>query len=119
MAQENLYKGCDKAALLSLHDALNILKGKWEVPVIGLLLEQKRRFNEMKKSLHGITPRQLSMVLNNLEMNGIVLRKPNQFSPGDFCEYELTPSGHRLENLIFEIVEWGRQHRRIYFSRNQ
>ena len=36
MAQENLYKECDKTALLSLHDALNILKGKWEVPVIGL-----------------------------------------------------------------------------------
>lgn len=119
MAQEDLYKECDKAALLSLHDALNILKGKWEIPVIGLLLEQKRRFNEIKKSLQGITPRQLSIVLNNLEMNGIVLRRSNEYSPDDFCEYELTQSGYLLENLILEIVKWGRQHRRLYFSQNQ
>ena len=83
------------------------------------LLDKKRRFNEIKKSLQGITPRQLSIVLNNLEMNGIVFRKLNQYSPRDFCEYELTPSGYLLENLIIEIVKWGRQHRRIYLSHNQ
>lgn len=99
--------------LKGLQDALEILKGKWKVLVIGLLsLNGKKRFNEMQRELNGITAKMLSKELKDLEMNRLVKRTVVDSMPVS-VEYELTEYGKTLHTVILEIADWGARHRKV------
>ncbi len=53
-------------------DAFDIIGGKWKFPVIYSLCADKQRFKELEKDLNSITPKALTKVLKDLEMNGLV-----------------------------------------------
>ncbi|WP_256012756.1 winged helix-turn-helix transcriptional regulator [Desertivirga xinjiangensis] len=54
----------------AIQDALYVLNGKWKLPLIYTLIEKPRRFNEIQQAIQGITPKNLSRQLKELEMNG-------------------------------------------------
>lgn len=96
-----------------MQDALDVLKGKWSVYVIGyLVLHGKSRFNEMQRSIPGITAKMLSKELKDLEMNKLVKRTVIDSMPVA-VEYELTEYGSTLEKVISEITHWGLEHRKV------
>jgi DNA-binding HxlR family transcriptional regulator len=107
---ENIKK-CPTQFVLAVNDTLNVISGKWKLPIIGSLLFGKKRFKEMEKSIPKITPRMLSKELKELEINGIVSRTVYNTIPLT-VEYELTDAGKKVEKLINVIVEWGIQHRK-------
>src|SRR5258705_276573 len=59
---------CTKA-LIPVRDALDILSGKWKLPIIIALSFGNRRFSELGKQVHGITDKMLSKELRELEIN--------------------------------------------------
>lgn len=108
--------GCS-SHLKGLQDALEILKGKWKVLVIGSLsLNGKRRFNEMQRELSGITAKMLSKELKDLEVNRLVKRTVIDSTPVS-VEYELTEYGKTLNPVIIEIANWGAEHRKVIMQR--
>src|SRR5678815_4469909 len=64
---------CTKA-LIPVRDALDILSGKWKLPIIIALSFGNKRFSELAKQVHGITDKMLSKELRELEMNELVKR---------------------------------------------
>lgn len=98
-------------SLLPVRDALDILSGKWKIPIIIALTFGNKRFKEMQREIHGITAKMLSKELKDLEMNQLVKRTVYDTSPVT-VEYALTPYGESLEKVIRELGEWGRQHRK-------
>jgi DNA-binding HxlR family transcriptional regulator len=105
-------KSCPTQFVLAINDTLNVLVGKWKLPIIGSLLFGKKRFREMEREIARITPRMLSKELKDLEMNGIVKRTVHDTIPVT-VEYELTPSGKTLSNVLDSMIDWGMQHRKI------
>lgn len=103
-------KSCPIQFVLAVNDTLNVISGKWKMPIIGSLLFNKKRFTEIQRNIPKITPRMLSKELKDLEMNGIVKRTVYDSLPVT-VEYELTPSAKSLSHVLDTIVEWGINHR--------
>jgi DNA-binding HxlR family transcriptional regulator len=85
-----------------------IVCGKWTLLVIRDLAEGRSRFCELERSLHGISPRTLSLRLRALEQEGIVKRQTYPEVPPR-VEYALTDKGRALVPLIESMRTYGRE----------
>jgi DNA-binding HxlR family transcriptional regulator len=112
MSQLEQVKKCSGSYVLAVNDTMNVIKGKWKLPIIGSLLYGSKRFKELEREIPKITPRMLSKELKELELNGIVQRKAYNTMPVT-VEYELTSSGKSFKKVLDVMVEWGLQHRKI------
>lgn len=104
-------KACSIQFVLAVNDTLNVINGKWKLPIIGSLLYNKKRFTEIQRNIPKITPRMLSKELKELELNGVVRRNVYDTLPVT-VEYELTPSAQTLSEVLDKMVEWGLKHRK-------
>lgn len=104
---------------LPVKDTLDVISGKWKLPIMGSLIQGKKRFKELERDIPNITPRMLSKELRELEVNQLVSRTVYSTIPPT-VEYELTPYGNTLKKVLEAMAEWGTQHRkRIIGSRKK
>jgi DNA-binding HxlR family transcriptional regulator len=113
--EENLEKGECKLRILPVQDALEILSGKWKLPIIIALLHGVKRFSEISKEVTGITDRMLSKELRDLEMNHLVKRTVYDTFPVT-VEYTMTEYGETLKDVIGALYDWGKNHRIKVFN---
>lgn len=114
---EHLSKDACAKALLPVSDALDILSGKWKLPIIISLTFGRKRFKQIQREIEGITPKMLSKELKELEMNELASRHVYDTLPVT-VEYELTPYGKTLKPLIGELHNWGAKHRKRIIARS-
>jgi len=114
----NEAKACPVQFVLAVNDTLNVISGKWKLPIIGSLLFNKKRFTEILRNIPKITPRMLSKELKDLEMNGIVTRTVYNSIPVS-VEYELTESAKTLGEVLDKMLEWGLNHRKAVLSNSK
>jgi DNA-binding HxlR family transcriptional regulator len=93
----------------SLKDVLDIIGGKWAMPIIYHLSIGKMRFKEMERSIEGINTRMLVKELKNMEANGIVTREVFATVPPT-VEYALTKKGEKLLPSIHSLYQWGQEY---------
>lgn len=88
--------------------ALEIIGGKWRIPIIWELSTEKSvRYNEIKRSIPGITNIMLTRSLKALEEHGIVKRiEYNKIPP--HVEYSLTDMCKDLLPALKIINKWGK-----------
>lgn len=98
-------------SILPIRDVLDILSGKWKLPILMLLMFEKRRFKDLQNNIHGITPKMLVKELRQLEINELVNRTVYDESPV-YIEYSITPYGRTLKKIIVEMEDWGKKHRK-------
>ncbi|MGY5851834.1 winged helix-turn-helix transcriptional regulator [Salegentibacter sp. F14] len=118
ISQLERVKKCSGEFVLAINDTMNVLNGKWKLPIIGSLLFGKKRFKELEREIPKITPRMLSKELKDLEVNGIVIRTVYDTIPVK-VEYELTKSGNHLNTVLDAMIEWGLQHRKMVFGKKE
>lgn len=106
---------CTGEYILAVNDTMNVLNGKWKIPIIAVLLYGKKRFGEIEKLIPKINPRMLSKELRDLESNGIVNRTVYNTIPVS-VEYELTKSGRSFRKVLEIMLEWGMDHRKDFFA---
>lgn len=109
-------KSCPVKFVLAVNDTLNVINGKWKLPIIGSLLFNKKRFTEIQRNIPKITPRMLSKELKDLEMNGMVKRTVFDTTPVS-VEYELSKSAKSICEVLDKMLEWGIQHRKSVISK--
>ncbi len=110
-------KSCPVQFVLAVNDTLNVINGKWKLPIIGSLLFDKKRFTEIQRNIPKITARMLSKELKDLEMNGVVKRTVYDSIPVA-VEYELTSSARSLGDVLDKMLEWGLKHRKFNLQQN-
>lgn len=76
-----------------------IISGKWTLLIIRDLASGVKRFNQLERSLQGISPKTLSERLRSLEEEGIILRQTFAEVPPR-VEYSLTEKGHDLVEVV-------------------
>lgn len=101
---------CPRSFVLAVNDTLNVLHGKWKLPIIAALLFGKKRFKQLGREVPRITSRMLSKELQDLEANGMVTRTVYPTVPIT-VEYELTVSGRAFKQVLDVMLDWGLQHR--------
>lgn len=86
--------------------ALNVIGGKWSFLIIKNLFTGTKRFGELRKLLHNISPKTLTSCLRSLEENRIISRTVYPTVPAT-VEYSLTEKGKGLDGIINEMYAWG------------
>lgn len=95
----------DPAACLAVAHVLSRIGDKWTVLIILQLQERGYRFNELKKSIDGISQRMLTLTLRNMERDGLVIRTVTLSIPPR-VDYELTDIGHSLAGPVRTLGKW-------------
>lgn len=92
-----------------LTHALNLIGGKWRLPIIWALNKNgTMRYNELKRSVEGITNMVLTQSLKELELNGIIKREQFMEVPPR-VEYSLTENGEELIPALKALADWGKK----------
>jgi DNA-binding HxlR family transcriptional regulator len=91
--------------------ALKVLSGKWTLMILCQLSKRVARFNELKRTIPGITQHMLTTSLRELEANGLVQRTIFAEVPPR-VEYRMTPHGRSLKPVIEALAHWGSLHLR-------
>lgn len=104
--------------LRSLRDALDVIQGKWRLPIIICLTYGNKRFGEIRKDIHDISPKMLSQELKELEINKLISRTVYDTMPIT-VEYALTPLGKSIQKALDELVEWGVHFRKEVFKKEE
>jgi DNA-binding HxlR family transcriptional regulator len=102
-------KECTQS-LAAVGDAMYVIGGKWKLRIIIALQEGNIRFNELQRTVQGISARVLSNELKELEMNGFVKRKVYTKTPV-VVEYEITEYSNSLRDVLDALKQWGTRHR--------
>ena len=84
--------------------------GKWKLRVIIALREGTKRFNELQRTIPGISAKVLSNELKELELNGFVKRNVFTGTPV-VVAYELTEYSQTLNTVLQSLSDWGALHR--------
>lgn len=90
-------------------EVLDLVADKWSLYVIAELGHGTRRFNELKRSIDGISQRMLTVTLRGLERNGLVTRTIYPVVPPR-VEYELTDLGRMLLKAAIDLISWAESH---------
>jgi len=89
---------------------MDLLMEKWTLHILRELMDGKKRFNELGRSLErAVSSRTLCCRLRSLEEQGILVRYVRNTIP-PWVEYELTEKGRALNSVIDSIVDWGIQY---------
>ncbi|MEK8129028.1 helix-turn-helix domain-containing protein [Paenibacillus filicis] len=86
---------------------LSLIGGKYKMIIMYWLAEHKvLRHNELRRSIGTISFKSLSVMLKELEADGLILRKEFPQVPPR-VEYSLTERGLSLLPLLNMMCEWG------------
>ena len=105
MKENNLQKSTHRC---TLHEILDIIGGKWAIPIIFTLFQGTKRFNELQKQVHHINTRMLVKELKHLHANGIIHREAIATVPPT-VNYSLTTKGQDLKPALEAILQWGKK----------
>jgi DNA-binding HxlR family transcriptional regulator len=92
-------------ACKAVNQMLGRMGDKWTVMTITMLVQQPRRFNELKRMIGGISQQMLTRTLRSLESDGLVSRKVHPTIPPQ-VEYSLTPLGLSLAQPLIALSTW-------------
>lgn len=107
-----------KNRLSSTEDALYVLGGRWTIRVMIAILGGHTRFNDIQRTLKGISAKMLSSELKKLEVNLLVERNVYADQTPVVVEYIPTEYSKSLKDIITALAQWGAQHKRKITSDN-
>jgi len=106
-----------KKEIMAVHDAMDVLNGKWKVSIISsICYYNKRRFSDVLNDVPGISNKMLSKELKELEMNKLVKRTVLDTQPVS-VQYQLTEYGMTLQTIINNLAQWGLEHRKVIIGK--
>jgi DNA-binding HxlR family transcriptional regulator len=109
----------DGFAFCPVRDVLDRVGDKWSLLVILYLgSAEQLRFNELRKSVAGISQRMLTVTLRSLEQDGLVTRTVYAEVPPR-VEYRLTEVGQSLLSAIIDLGNWAKTHAPIVVRARQ
>lgn len=88
----------------------SILGNKWKIIILRDLLQGTKRYNELTKSVVGISAKVLTENLRDLEKDGILSRKVYPVVPPK-VEYSLTNKGEELKDVLESMRVFGEKYK--------
>ena len=99
----------ERNLICPVRTTLNVLGGKWKLLILSYLLDEPRRYGELRRLMPEITEKMLIQELRELEADGIVVRTVHQTVPPR-VDYSLTEHGQRVRPFFAELLGWGMQY---------
>lgn len=90
-----------------VEQTLKAIGGRWKVLILRELFPGVKRFNQLQRSLHGITQKMLTQQLREMEADGLIHRQVYAQVPPK-VEYSLTSLGESLKPVLEAMHDWGK-----------
>ena len=91
---------------------VQMIGSKWKLLILRNLLARPWRFNELKKSLEGISQKVLTDSLRSMTDDGIITRTVYAEVPLR-VEYSLTELGETLRPILKDMEQWGVEYKKL------
>ena len=114
MAVKRVYNDCI-STIKPVRDFLDVMSGKWKLPIIVSIGVGNDRFVDIQESIPGITPKVLAKELKELEQHQLIKRTVT----GDYpvkITYTHEPYAATLTPIIYAMKDWGISHRKKIFG---
>lgn len=89
---------------------LTLIGSKWKVLILRDLIDGKKRFGELKRSVGKVTQKVLTAQLREMETDGLITRTVYAEVPPR-VEYELTELGKSLRPILDSLQAWGTEYK--------
>ncbi|NTU88830.1 MAG: helix-turn-helix transcriptional regulator [Actinobacteria bacterium] len=91
---------------------LRLIGNKWKILILQRLLDRPYRFNELRRSIDGISEKVLTDNLKALEADEIIVRTVYAEVPLR-VEYKLSEVGESMRPIIGTMHDWGIQYQEL------
>ena len=91
---------------------VSLIGSKWKLLILRNLLQRPWRFNELRKSLDGISQKVLTDSLRSMEEDGIITRTVYPEVPPR-VEYALSELGESMRPIIKSREDFGLQYKEL------
>jgi DNA-binding HxlR family transcriptional regulator len=91
---------------------VSLIGSKWKLLIMRNLLQRPWRFNELQRSLEGISQKVLTESLRQMISDGIIYRKDYNTNP-PHVEYGLTELGQELSPIIETMAKFGNYYKSL------
>lgn len=92
--------------------AVDVLGGRWKLVILYKLEKRTLRFRELKELIPDISDRMLTLHLQEMEKDGLVIRTAYAQVPPR-VEYTLSESARELAPIWKQLEEWALRHRTV------
>ncbi len=89
---------------------VQLIGSKWKLLIVRNLLERPWRFNELQKSLEGISQKVLTDSLRSMEADGLITRTVYPEVPPR-VEYALSELGETMRPILDSMAAWGTEYK--------
>lgn len=89
---------------------VQMIGSKWKLLIMRNLLLRPWRFNELQRSLEGISQKVLTDSLRSMEADGIITRTVYPEVPPR-VEYALSDLGETMRPIISAMEQWGKAYK--------
>jgi DNA-binding HxlR family transcriptional regulator len=89
---------------------LLMISDRWKVLILRDLMDGKKRFGVLNKSIGSVTQKVLTANLRDMEADGLLTRKVYAEVPPR-VEYALTETGYSLQPVLEAMTEWGKAYK--------
>ena len=103
----------DELPLCPVATTVQIIGSKWKLLILRNLMQRAWRFNELQKSLEGISQKVLTDSLRSMEADGIITRTVFPEVP-PHVEYALSELGETMRPIMNAMEEWGNHYKACY-----
>lgn len=90
---------------------VQLIGSKWKLLILRNLLQRPWRFNELKRSLDGISQKILTDSLRSMEEDGLITRTVYPEVP-PHVEYALSETGESMRPILMAMQSWGTNYKK-------
>lgn len=91
---------------------VSLIGSKWKLLIIRNLRTRPWRFNELQRSLEGVSQKVLTTSLKEMINDGLVIRKDYKTNPPK-VEYSLTELGLKMMPIVDSMAEFGNYYKSL------
>lgn len=93
---------------------VQLIGNKWKLLILRNLRMRPWRFNELQKSLDGISQKVLTENLRSMEADGIIVRTVYAEVPPR-VEYSLSELGDTMRPILDVMEKWGNDYKAMFY----
>lgn len=90
---------------------VQLIGSKWKLLILRNLLQRPWRFNELKRSLDGISQKVLTDSLRSMEEDGLITRTVYPEVP-PHVEYALSETGESMRPILMAMQSWSTNYKK-------
>ncbi len=90
---------------------VQLIGSKWKLLILRNLSQRPWRFNELKRSLDGISQKVLTDSLRSMEEDGLITRTVYPEVP-PHVEYALSETGESMRPILMAMQSWGTNYKK-------